>query len=60
MKNNKGITLTIVIMTVMLLTIIAALAVNYGIDTYQRSKVVEFETYMKIIQKKVEIINVPK
>lgn len=56
MKNNKGITLTIVIMTVMLLTIIAALAVNYGIDTYQRSKVVEFETYMKIIQKKVDLI----
>lgn len=56
MKNNKGITLIIVIITVILLTIIAGLAVTYGIDTYKNTKVIKFQAYMKAIQKKVDVI----
>lgn len=56
MKNNKGITLIIVIMTVVLLAILAGLLVADGKDTYQESQVIKFEAYMKVIQKKVDLI----
>ena len=56
MKNEKGITLVMVIITVLMLAIIAGLAVNSGIDVYKNSKVTKFETYMKILQKKVDVI----
>jgi len=56
MKNNKGITLVTVIATVVLLVIISGLSVYYGIDTYKASKVAKFETYMRAIQKKVDIL----
>ena len=55
MKNNKGITLIIVIIIVILLLIISGLSINYGIDSYNKSKVVRFEAYMKLLQKKVDI-----
>ena len=56
MKNNKGITLIMVIMTVILLAILAGLALKNGMDTFESSKVVKFESYMKVIQKEVDII----
>ena len=56
MKNNNGITLIAVIMTVILLSILAGLGINYGIESYNSSKVVKFESYMKVIQKKVDIL----
>lgn len=55
MKNNKGITLIIVIMTVILLTILMALVITSSIDTYYSSKFVSFETNIKLIQKKVDM-----
>ena len=54
-KNNKGITLIIVIMTVILLTILMALVITSSIDTYYSSKFVSFETNIKLIQKKVDM-----
>lgn len=56
MRNEKGLTLITVIITIILLTILAGVAVSTGIDTYEDSKVTKFETYMKMIQKKVDII----
>lgn len=56
MKKNSGITLTTAIITVLLLTIIAGLSINYGIDSYQNSKIIKFETYMKMLQKKTDLI----
>ena len=56
MEKNKGITLITLIMTVIILLIIAGLPINYGINTYKSSKVMKFETYMKILQKKVDIM----
>ena len=55
MKNNNGITLIIVIMTVILLTILMGLIITSSIDTYYRSKFVNFETNIKLIQKKVDM-----
>lgn len=56
MEKNKGITLITLIMTVIILLIIAGLSINYGINTHKSSKVMKFETYMKILQKKVDIM----
>ena len=47
MKSNKGITLIIVIMTVVLLTILMGLVITSSIDTYNKSKFISFETNMK-------------
>ena len=55
MKSNKGITLIIVIMTVVLLTILMGLVITSSIDTYNKSKFLSFETNMKVMQKKVDM-----
>ena len=55
MKSNKGITLIIVIMTVVLLTILMGLVITSSIDTYNKSKFLSFETNMKLIQKKIDM-----
>ena len=56
MKNNKGITLMMVIFTVMLLFILGGLILTNSIDTWKHSKVVKFKTNMQVLQKKVDII----
>ena len=56
MRSNKGITLMMVIITVILLTIIAGLVIYNGIISYENSKVVKFQTYMKVLQKKVDLL----
>lgn len=56
MCNNKGITLIIVIMTIILLAIIAGVSITIGVKTYRNAQIVDFETTMAIIQKKVDII----
>ncbi len=56
MKNNKGITLIVVILTVVLLSILGGLLITNGTKTYKKSQIVHFETYMKNIQKKVDIL----
>ena len=54
MKNNKGITLVAVILTVIILSLLAGVIV-YNIDkTYENSSIVQFTSYMKMIQKKVD------
>ena len=56
MKNKKGITLTAVIITVVFLLIIVGLVVTYSLDNYNNAKVIKFDTYMRAIQKKVDLI----
>ena len=56
MKSQKGITLISTIMTVILVLIISGLAVTNGMETYRNSKVAKFQAYMKMLQKKVDII----
>lgn len=54
MKNNEGITLVAVILTVIILVMLAGvIAIEIG-DTYEKSSVVQFIAYMKMIQKKVD------
>ncbi len=56
MRSNKGVTLMMVIVTIILLTIIAGLVIYNGIISYENTKVVKFQTYMKVIQKKVDLL----
>ena len=56
MRDNRGITLITVIITVVLLIIIVGLAIGYSMDNYNNSKVIKFETYMRAIQKKVDVM----
>ncbi len=56
MKDNRGITLISVMITILLLIMIAGIVITQGAGTFEKSKVVRFETNMKTIQKKVDII----
>lgn len=56
MKSEKGVTLIIVIITVLVLTILVGLLVTNGMQTYKSSKVIKFQTYMKAIQKEVDVM----
>lgn len=54
MKNNKGITMIIVIIIVIILSILVGV-ITFGLeDTYEKSTVIQFSSYMKMIQKKVD------
>ena len=55
MKSEKGVTLIIAIMTVLLLMILVGLLVTNGMQTFKDSKVIKFQSYMKIIQKEVDV-----
>lgn len=57
MKNNKGITLSILVLTVVVLGIIAASVVYTGTNVYTYMKKNEFVAQMQIIHGKVEIMN---
>ena len=56
MKSEKGVTLIMAVMTVLLLTILVGLLVTNGMQTYKKSKVMNFQTYMKAIQKEVDVM----
>ncbi len=56
MKSEKGVTLIIAIMTVLLLMILVGLLVTNGMQTFKDSKVIKFQSYMKIIQKEVDVM----
>ena len=56
MRDQKGVTLIILFMTVILLLLLAGLIVTTGVNTFNDSKVVKFDSYMQVIQKKVDLI----
>lgn len=54
MKDNKGITLIAVILTVIILSLLAGVIVFNVNKTYENSSIMQFTSYMKMIQKKVD------
>ena len=56
MKSEKGVTLIMAVMTVLLLMILVGLLVTNGMQTFKDSKVINFQTYMKAIQKEVDVM----
>lgn len=53
-KDNKGITLVSLIITIIIMSILVSTTTFLGIDTYKRSKVTNFVTKMQLIQTKVD------
>lgn len=55
-KDNKGITLVALIITVIMMLILASVAVYTGVDTYKQARVIEYVQQMQLIQSKVDEI----
>ena len=55
MKNKKGITLIAVVITVVVWMIVAGITNTTSTNTFENSQFIQFETYMKTLQKKVDI-----
>jgi len=54
MRKNNGITLMILVITVIVMIILAAVTLTYGMETYQNIKINRFVTQMQLIQKTVD------
>lgn len=55
-KDNKGITLIALILTIIIMLILVSVTTYTGIDTYKESKVTAFVSQMQLIQSKVDNI----
>ncbi|MDO5556134.1 MAG: hypothetical protein Q4G09_05830 [Clostridia bacterium] len=53
-KDNKGITLIALIITVIVISILAAISITAGSNTYNNAKMTKFVTQMQLIQTKVD------
>jgi len=53
-KNNRGITLIILIFTIVIMIILVSIGIYVGMETVEHSRVVKFVSYMQIIQRKVD------
>lgn len=56
MKNNKGITLIALIITIIILLILASVATYNGMEVIQSSKLTAFTAELKIMQTQVNTI----
>lgn len=56
MKNNRGITLIAMVVTIIILGIIAGTIIMVTTDTYEGANIIQFDTYMQTIQKQVDLI----
>ena len=53
-KNNKGITLIALVITIIVLLILASIGVYSGLDTVRSSKYMSFKTELQLLQSKVD------
>ena len=53
-KQEKGITLTALVVTIIVLSIIAGIGINYGRDTIKKAHLEELETNMLLIKAKAK------
>lgn len=53
-KDNKGITLVSLIITIIIMTILVSVVTYSGIDTYKNAKITNFVAQMQLIQTKVD------
>lgn len=56
MKNQNGITLIVLVITIILMLILSSVTVYLGKENVEKSKVVNFVAYMQTIQEKVDFI----
>lgn len=53
-KDNKGITLVSLIITIIIMSILVSVVTYSGIDTYRNAKITNFVAQMQLIQTKVD------
>lgn len=56
MKNNKGITLIALIVTIVVMMVIIGISVTGGGDTLQKSKMTEYIGYMKLVKARADVV----
>lgn len=56
MRNNKGITMVSLVVTIVILLILSTITLNFSIDSYKAVKVQNFIAKLKVIQSKVDNI----
>ena len=54
LKNNKGITLMTLVITIIVLLIIVSITVNYGIDSINKAQIQNMQTNMLLIEAKAK------
>lgn len=54
MKENSGITLIVLILIVVILSLLGTIIIKTVTNTYENTKILQFTSYMKAIQKKVD------
>lgn len=54
--NQKGITLTVLVITILLMVMLAAVTIEVGTGSIDNSKLLSFLSYMQTIQSKINII----
>jgi type II secretory pathway pseudopilin PulG len=54
MRNNNGITLVSLIITIVLMLILASVTISFGLSTYNNMKINRFVAQMQMIQKSVD------
>ena len=54
LKNNKGITLMTLVITIIVLLIIVSITVNYGIDSISKAQIQNMQTNMLLIEAKAK------
>ena len=55
-KNQKGITLTVLVITIVLMVMLAAVTIEVGTGSIDNSRLLSFLSYMQTIQSKVNLI----
>lgn len=55
MKNNKGITLVALIVTIVVIAILLGVGISVGTNSLEHAKMVKFVSNMQIIQKQVDM-----
>lgn len=56
MKNNKGITLIALIVTILVIFVIIGISVTGGGDTLQKSKMTEYIGFMKLVKVRADVV----
>lgn len=56
MRDEKGITMLILVITIILTLLIAVTATYSGIDTYKGMRVKTFSEQLKIVRERVEVV----
>lgn len=56
MKNNKGITLVALIVTIIVMTIIIGASVTGGTEVFQKSKATDYIGYMKLVKARADVV----